>query len=100
MGNCSPQEIKTDFGCLPVDPNNPLTFAATIYGVGLGLIGGVALIFIIYGGYLILSSKGDPQELSRGRSYIISAIAGVILALSGFALYQIIAKDFVKLPGF
>ncbi|MBI2021429.1 hypothetical protein HYS93_00930 [Candidatus Daviesbacteria bacterium] len=95
--NPSPTCAPTELGCIPQDP---FGFTSTIYGIGLGFIGTVALFFIIYGGYLILTSKGDSTQLARGRSYIISAIIGIIMAVSGFAIYRIVAVDVVKLPGF
>lgn len=90
--------ISTDLGCIP--NQDPLRFASKIYEIGLGFIGTVALVFIIYGGYLVLTSKGDQLQLSKGKSYIVSAIIGVVMAISGYALYQIIAVDVIKLPGF
>ncbi len=97
FADCAKGEQQTDLGCIPTDP---LPFAAKVYGIGLGLIGGVALIFIMYGGYLILSSKGDQLALSKGKSYVVSAVIGLLLAVAGYALYQIIAIDVIKLPGF
>lgn len=90
--------IQTDLGCIPND--DPIKFAAKIYEIGLYLIGSVALIFIIYGGYLVLSSRGDQLQLAKGKSYIVSAVIGLVLAIAGFALYQIIAVDVIKIPGF
>lgn len=91
------KEIDTDFGCVPADPAG---FTSRIYAIGLGLIGGAALLSIMYGGYLVMSSRGDKDKLVKGRSYIFSAIAGMILAIVGFALYQIIAGQVLDLPGF
>jgi len=91
--NCTPTEL----GCIP---NDPVGFVAKFYGIGLGLIGGVAVLFIIYGGYIILSSRGDPQNLNKGKSYITYAIIGLLLAIFGFVFVQIIAVDVLKIPGF
>lgn len=91
-------EIATDFGCFPV--GDPSTFTTRLYGIGLGFIGGVALLFIIWGGYLILSSQGDIEKLQKGKSYIVSSIIGVVLAVSGFLFYQVVATDVLKIPGF
>lgn len=90
-------ETETELGCVP---NNPVGATKLLYGVGLGLVGGVGLLFIIYGGYLILSSQGDPTQLRKGKSYITYSIIGIILAIAGFALYQIISVDVLHLPGF
>lgn len=94
---CQPGETETEVGCIS---GNPIGFTKQVYGVGLGLVGGVGVLFIIYGAYLILSSQGDPAQLQKGKSYILYSIIGIILAVAGFALYQIISVDILKLPGF
>ena len=91
--NCTP----TDLGCIP---NDVPGFVAKFYGIGLGLIGGVAVLFIMYGGYIILSSQGNPQSLNKGKSYIIYAILGLLLAIFGFVFIQIIAGNVLGIPGF
>jgi glucose uptake protein GlcU len=91
--NCTP----TDLGCIP---NDPSLFVAKFYGIGLGIIGGVAVLYIIYGGYIILSSQGNPQNLNKGKSYIMYAIIGLLLAIFGYVFVQIIAVDVLKIPGF
>lgn len=95
---CKSNEVETDLGCIPTD--NPTQFVSTVYGIGLGLVGGLALLFIIYGAYLVLSSKGDPAQLEKGKSYIVYSIIGLVLAVAGFAFYQIIGVDVIKIPGF
>lgn len=95
---CSPSEIQTDFGCIPT--NNPVAFVSKYYAIGLGLIGGVSLLFIIYGGYIILSSQGNPMRLNVGKSYIVYAIIGLLFAIFGYVFIQLIAVDFLNIPGF
>ena len=87
----------TDFGCIP---NDPAGFTATIYRIGLGMIGGVAILFIIYGGYILLTSQGDPTRLNKGKSYIMYAIIGLLLAVFGYVFIEVIAVDILHIPGF
>lgn len=94
---CGRNEVQTDIGCIPKEP---LPFASKLYSIGLGFIGGVAVLSIIYGAYLVLSSQGDPDKLTKGKSYIVYAIIGLILAVSGFAFYRIVGVDIVHIPGF
>jgi hypothetical protein len=94
---CPGGQTETELGCIS---ENPIEFTKQIYGAGLGLIGGIGLLFIIYGAYLILSSQGDPTQLQKGKSYIIYSILGIILAIAGFSVYQIISVDVLNLPGF
>lgn len=95
---CDPlKEIVTDFGCIP---NDPVGFVARFYGIGLGLIGLVGLLFLIIGGYHILVSQGNPERLHTGKSYITYAIIGMLLAIFGFVFIQIVTADILKIPGF
>ncbi|PIZ99530.1 MAG: hypothetical protein CO135_02665 [Candidatus Levybacteria bacterium CG_4_9_14_3_um_filter_35_16] len=94
---CLPSETSTDLGCIP---NDPVGFVAKFYAIGLGLIGGVSLLYIIYGGYLILVSQGNPQKINDGKSYILYAIIGLLLAIFGYVFIQVIAIDILHIPGF
>lgn len=94
---CLPSETPTELECIP---NDPIGFAAKFYGIGLGLIGGVSVLFIIYGGYIILSSQGNPANLNKGKSYITYALIGLLLAIFGFVFIQVVAVDVLKIPGF
>lgn len=94
---CEDNILKTDLGNIPCDPTG---FASSLYGIGLSFIGVVALLFIVYGGFLILTSQGSEDQLRKGKSYITYSIIGVVLAVAGYALYQILAIDLLKIPGF
>ena len=95
--NCINGVFSTDLGEISCSPTG---FATSLYGIGLSFIGIVALLFIVYGGFLILTSQGNPEQINRGKSYITYSIIGVVLAVSGYGLYQILAIDVVKIPGF
>lgn len=94
---CPSGTTSTDLGCIP---NDPYGFVTSFYGIGLSLIGGVALLFLIYGGYLIMISQGNPGKLRLGKSYVYYAIAGLLLAIFGFVFIQVIAVDMLHIPGF
>lgn len=94
---CLPNEVATDLGCLP---NDPVGFIQTFYGWGLSLIGLVGLLFLIYGGYLVLSSGGNPHKLGRGKEYIVYALIGIALAVFGFVFIEFIAGPVLRIPGF
>lgn len=94
---CPAGEKLTEIGCLPTEP---VAFIARFYGIGLSLIGGVALLFIIIGGYIILTSRGNPNQLNSGKSYIFYAILGLLLAIFGYLFIEIVAVDILQIPGF
>jgi hypothetical protein len=81
-------------------PTDPIAFIGRFYGIGLSLIGGVSLLFIIFGGYIILTSRGNPQQLNNGKSYIFYAIAGLLLAIFGYLFIELVVVDILHIPGF
>jgi hypothetical protein len=95
--NCLANQTATDFGCIP---NDPIGFVAKFYGIGLGLIAGTAILGIIYSGYLLISSQGDPMQLAKGKRYLYSSIAGLLLAIFALVFIQVIAVDILNIPGF
>lgn len=89
---------STDFGCIPnFDPG---AFTSKFYTIGLGVVGSISILFIIYGGYLILFSQGNTMTLQKGKRYLTYAIFGLLLAIFGFVFIQVIAVDILHLPGF
>lgn len=94
---CNPGETETDLGCIPNDVGG---FVSKFYGIGLGLIGGVGVLFIIIGGYYVLTSQGNPARLAIGKSYIAYAVIGVLLAIFGFVFVQVLTVDILRIPGF
>jgi len=97
MAACSLNEISTDFGCFP---NDPIGFVQKFYGIGLGFVAGVALLALIWGGYSVMTSRGDPHRVNIGKSYIYYAIAGLLLAIFGYVFIQTVLVDILHVPGF
>jgi cytochrome c biogenesis protein CcdA len=94
---CSATEIVTDFGCFP---NDPVGFVQKFYAIGLGFVAGIALIALIIGGYLILTSQGIPERVNNGKAYIFYAIIGLLLAIFGFVFIEVIVVNVLHVPGF
>ncbi len=97
MDTCAPNTVSTDLGCLPTDP---VQLVEKFYGIGLSMIGGLAILFLIYGGYIVLSSQGDHEALDKGKSYIKYAVIGILFAILGYVFVQVVLVDILHVPGF
>ena len=78
---------------------NPADFASEFFGCGISLVGGVALLFIIYGGFILLTSTGDPGRVRMGKEYIQYAVVGLVLAIFTVIIFEVIGADLLKIPG-
>ncbi len=74
-------------------------FAGKFFGCGVSLVGGIALLFIIYGGYVLLTSSGNPNQVRIGKEYITYAIVGLVLAILSMVILNVIGTDILKIPG-
>jgi hypothetical protein len=95
--NCLVNEIFTDFGCIP---NSPAGFVQKYYNVGLGVIGGIGFIGLIYGFFLIQTSQGDPIQIRKGKRYLTSSLTGILLVVFAVFYIKIIAVYILHIPGF
>lgn len=58
-------------------------------------VGGlVAIGFIIYGGFMFVTSQGDPEGAKRARSTIINALIGVVISMLASTIVMFIAGRF------
>ena len=58
----------------------------------LQLIGYTTIGYIMYGGFLMMTSNGAPDKAARGRKTIMSAAIGLVIALASVALVNFISS--------
>lgn len=58
----------------------------------LRVAGIVAVAFIIVGGFKLITSQGDPQGTAAGRSTIINALIGLVIALVAITIVSFIGN--------
>jgi len=76
------------------------TFVQKILDVVFGLTGGVAFLYLMYGGFTILSSQADPEKLNYGRRLIYGSIIGLIFTFGSVFLVNLIGTGILRIPGF
>ena len=58
----------------------------------LQLIGYTTVGYIMYGGFLMMTSNGVPDKAAHGRKTIMSAAIGLVIALASVALVNFISS--------
>ena len=71
---------------------------SNLVGILLGLVGVVGVAYFIYGAYLYLTASGAPNQMERGKSAMMTALAGVVLALVAYGVVELIINAVVN-PG-
>ena len=52
---------------------------------------GLAIIMFFVAGFFFLGAHGDPGKITIARSFLIWGVVGVIVAIMGFSIVQIVA---------
>lgn len=87
----------TAIGCVDT---NPTGFFSKILGLAIGIGGGIAFLLILFGGFQILTSAGNPEQLNAGREMISAAIAGLLLIIFSVFILRLIGYNIFGIPGF
>ncbi len=90
--------INTAIGCIPFENQNDMVTWLLSWGVGIS--GGIAFLLILYAGFMIMTSSGDPKRLQAGQELLTSAIGGVLLLIFSVFILGVIGVDILHLPGF
>jgi hypothetical protein len=67
-----------------------------VINISLYAIGAVAVIMIIYGGYMYMTARGNEEQAKKGRSILIWAILGLVVVLAAAALVNAVVKLVVE----
>lgn len=69
--------------------------AAYRYLSTIGLV--IAIVMVVYGGFLYLGGSAGVGSIQRGKTIIIDSIIGMLLILSAYAILNIVNPDTVNL---
>jgi len=90
------QGIQTAIGCVPTQGSTD-AFMVFMIQWGLGIGGGVAFLLIIYSGFMIITSEGNPQRLSAGKELLTAAVSGLVLLIFSAFILRIVGRDILGL---
>ncbi len=79
------EEIKAASGCSNSTANLPDVIRKIINAV-IFVLGTVAVIVIIYGGFQYMTSTGDANKIKKAKDTILYATIGLIICVLAFAI--------------
>lgn len=65
-------------------------YLTDLYTFSIWLISAISIIMIIIGGYLIITSSGQPEGVQKGRGMIVSALMSLGLLVLAWVLLRMI----------
>jgi hypothetical protein len=69
--------------------------AASIINIGLTLLGTIALVLVIYAGFLWMTAGGNEDQVGKAKSILGAAVIGLVIILSAYSITK-----FITMKGF
>jgi len=84
--------------------NNPLptkTLPEIIYSISNSLtllVGVIAILFIIIGGFQYITSAGNPDNIGKAKNTILYGIIGIIVVLCAWLIVKFVINSLIQTP--
>ena len=88
--------VQTALGCIPTEP---MDLVKWLFPYLLGFGGLAAFGLIVFSGFQLMTSSGDPQKIQGAKETITSAVTGLIFIILSLFLLRLIGVDILGLPG-
>jgi len=72
------------------DIKTPQMLIGKIINAAMGLIGSIALLMFVYGGFTWMASAGNPEKIKKGKDILVWAAIGLVIIFSSYALVNLI----------
>lgn len=95
---CPNNVCDTALGSIDVSTGG--AFVKILFQVLLSLSGGIALLIIIFAGFSMALSQGNPEKVKGAQETLTGAIVGLLFIILSVAILQIIGVNILGLPGF
>ncbi len=83
-----PSKSKKEAG--DYELNDFLQLAVNIAKWIEGIVGSLALLMFVYGGFVLLLSQGSSDKVAKGKSIIIGAVIGLVIVFVSWAVINFI----------
>jgi amino acid transporter len=63
-----------------------------IINIALGVAFGVAVIFLIIGGYRYIASGGNEESAEKGKKSVVNALIGIVIIILSYVIVNVVAN--------
>lgn len=94
--------IRTDLQLIaqPGQQGSAASVVQIILNILFGVIGAIAFLYLLYGSFVILTSRADVERLNYGKRLVMGSVIGVVFTLLSTFVVNFLATGILKIPGF
>ncbi|MBI4458118.1 Ig-like domain-containing protein [Candidatus Uhrbacteria bacterium] len=68
------------------------TVVGNVINVFLGLLGIVAVVLILYAGFLIMTAAGNEEQVAQGKRVLSQAVIGLVIIMSSYGIARFVLR--------
>src|SRR3989338_6557076 len=76
---------------------DPRLIIVNIIRILLGFLGILAVIIVLYGGFVWMTSGGNAQKIEKAKKILINGLIGLAIILSAYAIVSFVIWQFQKI---
>jgi len=86
--------LDSDFKNVAVQTDRDIkSILATIVNITLGFLGIIAVILIIYAGYIWMTAGGNEEKVAQAKLILRNAVIGLVIVLSSWAIASFVISQ-------
>lgn len=79
----------------PLGTSDVREIVGRVISAALSVVGSLALLIFIYGGFLWLTSRGDTKMVTKGKDTMIWAILGLVIIFGAYVIVRTVLTALV-----
>ncbi|MBI4449818.1 hypothetical protein HY634_02060 [Candidatus Uhrbacteria bacterium] len=82
--------------CNPLPVSDIPSIIGNVLRAGFGILGSIALLMFIYGGFVWLTSGGNPEKITTGKNTMVWAVLGIAIIFASYAIVTFVIDALAK----
>lgn len=78
---------------------DPRTVAAKIINIALGFLGIIAVVLVLYGGFMWMTAAGNEERVTKAKQILTAALIGLIIIIMAWALTRFVMDQLMAVTG-
>jgi len=76
--------------------SDPRAVAARIINVALGFLGIVAVVIVLYGGFMWMTAAGNEERISKAKQILTAGVIGLVIIVMAWAIASYVVKTLMN----
>ncbi len=95
-------QITNDLGLniisnqIQLPTRDPREVAARIINVALGFLGIIAVIIVLYGGFMWMTAGGNEERVTKAKQILAAGIIGLVIIIMSWAIARYVVQALIS----